>query len=299
MPSLSPLRYPGGKASLAPFIRSVLFANQVQGGAYVEPFAGGAAVALDLLLGEHVEEVQINDFDPRVFAIWTSILSQHSRFQELLETRPITLDEWEAQRQIYLNPGRHSTLRVGFAAFFLNRCNRSGIMVNGGPIGGKAQSGKWKIDARFNRETLRSRISEIHERRSQIKVSNLDCLELLENIECEYAEKKVLVYLDPPYFKQGPGLYFSSFDSKAHADLAERMKTFKLPWVMTYDAVPEVASLYEWANIETFGLRYSAFEQRKGGELLIWPDHIRMPSMEERQGVIFRDNKPSQGSVTV
>jgi DNA adenine methylase len=296
MRSLSPLRYPGGKASLSPLIKKVLFANHLQGGTYVEPFAGGAAVALNLLFDEHVEEILINDFDPRVFAFWKSILNQNTRFQEMLEKRPVTIEEWNIQRQIYLNPLEHSTVKVGFAAFFLNRCNRSGIMVNGGPIGGKLQTGTWKIDARFNREKLSSRISEIHDRRSQIEVTNSDCVDLLDQIEQRYAGQKALVYLDPPYFKQGPGLYFNSFDSKAHETLSERMKTFRLPWVMTYDAVPEVSRLYEWANSRQYGLRYSAYEQRRGGELLIWPDHVSMPEMYEREGVIFADAPLSKAS---
>jgi len=285
MSNPSPLRYPGGKGALFPVIESILYENALQGGTYAEPFAGGAAVAIGLLLGEHVGQILINDFDPRVHAFWEAILKQHTRFQSMLQEAPLTIDEWEKQRSIYLRPDKHSGVKVGFASFFLNRCNRSGIMVNGGPIGGKNQAGKWKIDARFNRDGLASRIEHIHEKREQIRLEGSDCIELLDKLERDYKGKRVLVYLDPPYFKQGPRLYFSSFDADAHARLAKRMKTFKLPWVMTYDHVPEISRLYRWANVRPFGLRYSAYEQRNGGELLIWPDRLKMPETAEKIGV--------------
>ena len=281
MINLSPLRYPGGKGSLTPVIEAILYANRLQGGTYVEPFAGGAAVALGLLIGEHVDQIVINDFDPRVHAFWSSILWQNTRFQAMLKNTPLTIEEWEQQRAIYLHPTKYSGLKIGFAAFYLNRCNRSGIMVNGGPIGGRHQSGKWKMDARFNRDGLAESVERIHEKRDQIRIAGLDCIELLDQLEQDYAGKHILVYLDPPYFRQGPRLYFSSFDCEAHAKLAERMKSFTLPWVITYDNVPEIRPLYQWANVRPFGLRYSAYEQRTGGELLIWPDSVDMPDTSD------------------
>lgn len=282
MRELSPLRYPGGKGALLPEVRAIMYANRLQGGTYIEPFAGGAAVAIGLLLGEHVDEIVINDFDSRVNAFWKAVVDQNKLLKRKISETPLTMEEWERQRAIYLKPGRHSRLAVGFAAFYLNRCNRSGIMVNGGPIGGKSQAGVWKLDARFNREGLCSRIDRISERREQIKVSGFDCLDLLDQVEEEYRGKRVLVYLDPPYFKHGPRLYFSSFDKAAHEALAERMKRFSLPWVMTYDHVPEIKKFYRWARVRPFGLSYSSYERREGREILIWPEHVNVPNWSQR-----------------
>ena len=44
----SPLRYPGGKAQLFPLVRDIIVANRLNGATYIEPFAGGAGLALKL-----------------------------------------------------------------------------------------------------------------------------------------------------------------------------------------------------------------------------------------------------------
>ena len=62
----------------------------------------------------------------------------------------ITPAERKRQKKIYAQGLEAGTLGLGFSTFFLNRTNHSGIL-NGGMIGGKAQTGDWKLDARFNR----------------------------------------------------------------------------------------------------------------------------------------------------
>jgi DNA adenine methylase len=133
----SPFRYPGGKQILSRLIAHLIHLNDCVGGTYLEPYAGGAGVALSLLFGEHVDRMLINDADPSIFACWNGILYDTNRFLKLLRDTPTTTEEWARQRQIYLNPKRHSSLKLGFATFYLNRCNRSGIIKNGGPIGGQ------------------------------------------------------------------------------------------------------------------------------------------------------------------
>jgi DNA adenine methylase len=195
----SPLRYPGGKTALGYFLGEVIALNGIQDCIYAEPFAGGAGAALSLLFSERVSKILLNDADPCIYAFWDSILNQSGRFLSLLDKTALTIDVWRRQRDIYRNPKRHSRVRVGFATFFLNRCNRSGIIMNAGPIGGIEQKGKWKIDARFNRQELRRRINKILVYRERIEISNKDAIDFLKNDVTPQARKKpVFVYLDPP-----------------------------------------------------------------------------------------------------
>ena len=155
----SPLRYPGGKARLATFLGDVITLNKIVNCTFVEPFAGGAGAALTLLFLEKVDSIIINDFDKAIYSFWDSILLDTDSFIEKLETVDLTIHEWERQKEIY-NSVDSTKLELGFASFYLNRTNRSGI-IEGGPIGGRNQSGKWKIDARFNRINLIERIKKI------------------------------------------------------------------------------------------------------------------------------------------
>ena len=271
----SPLRYPGGKGVLFDRLRAVLYENSLQGGTYIEPFAGGAGAALKLLYEEHVDSIVINDFDYRIYAFWKSVLDQKSRFIQKIMDCDVTIEEWNKQREIYLNPKNKSLVNVGFATFFLNRCNRSGILVNGGPIGGHEQKGKWKIDARFNKDGLIERIGRLGEHRHRIQVRNLDVLELLGEVENSAFGDRTFTYLDPPYFVKGEGLYLNAFKEEDHRKLANFMRyAFTKAWVMTYDNVSEIREMYSWSLLQDFDLRYSAYESRKGSEVLIAPEHI-------------------------
>src|SRR3990172_10519518 len=162
MPSVSPLRYPGGKGKLARFLSDTLELNQIRDGIYVEPYAGGAGAALNLLLTESCSRIIINDIDPCLSAFWTTILTKKNLFISRLLNTNATIIEWRHQRNIYLKHEQHSTIKVALATFFLNRCNRSGIISTGGPIGGINQCGPWRIDARFNKRQLIRRIEKIH-----------------------------------------------------------------------------------------------------------------------------------------
>ncbi len=267
----SPLRYPGGKAALTPFLAGILRANRLLDGVYVEPYAGGAGAALGLLIGEHVDRIVINDADRRVHAFWWAILNRTARFLKLLATTPVTIAEWRRQRQIYARPARHSQLRVGFATFFLNRCNRSGILVNAGPIGGYQQAGHWKLDARYDRTKLAARIERVARYRERIELFNRDAVDLLRSIiGRRKGASKTLVYLDPPYFRKGALLYLNAYRPRDHQRLARFLGT-PLPyrWVVSYDNVPEIRDLYTGFQQTPFDMTHTAYERRVGHEVLI------------------------------
>jgi len=257
----------------------VIAVNGLQDGVYVEPYAGGAGAALNLLMGEYVQRIVLNDADPCVYAFWNAILKRKDDFVRRIVSTPVTIEEWEHQREIYRNQSRYSRIMVGFAGFYLNRCNRSGIMVNGGPIGGVEQDGKWRIGARFNKEELIRRIEKIHLFRDRISVHNFDAIDFLTNVVNENTlHDKCLVYLDPPYFIKGRKLYLNHYIPCDHVNLASFMKgQTHFKWLMTYDDVPEIRHLYTNCNTISFQLNYSAHSRKLGNEVLIYGSNLVLP----------------------
>lgn len=275
----SPLRYPGGKAVLSEFLADVLAVNGLRDGTYVEPYAGGAGAALNLLFAEHVQRIVLNDVDPCVFAFWHAVLNRKDDLVRRVRKTPVSIAEWERQRDIYRQERRHSRIKVALAAFYLNRCNRSGIMVNGGPIGGFAQSGRWRLDARFNKDELIRRVEKIHTYRDRISFHNMDAIQFLERVVSHLSDRdKALVFLDPPYYEKGSRLYLNHYQHRDHAQLAEYMKReHAFRWVMTYDNVSEIRDLYEECSSLSFSLPYSAHGRKTGRELLIHCRSLVLP----------------------
>ena len=272
----SPLRYPGGKAKITDFLIRVMAANGLREPHYVEPYAGGAGAALRLLFEEYVEAVTINDADPRIQCFWRAVTEYNDGFLALLDKIEISVEEWRLQRTIYERCDVDNVLELGFAVFFLNRTTRSGIIHNGGPIGGFDQTGNYKIDARFNRSQLSRRIQRIGIYADRIDVYGDDGLSLLQKVDSdERSAATSFVYLDPPYYVKGAELYLNRFTHEQHRRLAEYLSTPKrFPWVMTYDNVEAIRNLYSECPRFSFNLSYSAYERRAGEELLIHPPSL-------------------------
>jgi len=280
MPTInSPLRYPGGKAVLSDFLAGVIQANGLSDGIYAEPFAGGAGAALNLLFSGHVDKILLNDADPCIFAFWSAVLKQTKGFLELLKKTPVSIDEWRRQREIYCNPSRHSNIKVGFATFFLNRCNRSGILMKAGPIGGYEQTGTWKIDARYNSHEQKRRIEKIALFKDKITIFNYDAIDFIKKEIFPLKEqRRILVYLDPPYYVKGSKLYLNHFVHRDHAALARFIKKkHDFYWVMSYDNVPEIRELYLDKEQVEFDLNYSAHTAKTGSELLVYDSTTLVP----------------------
>lgn len=264
----SPLRYPGGKSSLTGFLSRALDALELVGSTYVEPFAGGAGAGISLLLQERVARIVINDLDPAVHAFWSSITTRGEEFAQRVESVPLTLDEWRMQRAVYQRGPVASVDRfdLGFAFFYLNRTNRSGVL-NAGVIGGQGQSGRYKIDARFNREGLASRLRSIFALRDSIEVTSDDGRAVIER---HAADKNTLLYVDPPYVQMGGSLYLNSFKESDHALLATCLnRNAGANWILTYDDVQLIRDLYQDRYLTTFELNYSARNRGKASELMI------------------------------
>jgi DNA adenine methylase len=246
--------------------------------AIAEPFAGGAGASLTLLYLEETHRIYINDADPAIHAFWWTLVNRPQPFLDLLSSTRVTITEWRRQREVYRSKGRISRLRRGFSAFYLNRCNRSGIIMNGGPIGGVTQAGKWKVDARFNKAELRRRCEKVAEYTERIHVSGDDGIDFTKRLD----PKSTFFFVDPPYFEKGPTLYLNALDAEYHAALATQLNAMSdAPWVLTYDNCPEIRQMYSgWAAIRQFSPRYVAAERRIGKELLITPKWMRLPSFQ-------------------
>lgn len=282
----SPLRYPGGKACLTGFLADVIEMNDLRGCAYYEPYAGGAGAALSLLRDGVVSRVFINDADVRVNAFWVSVLEENERFVDRVFSTALTITEWYRQREVCANPGAHDRFDVGFAAFFMNRCNRSGVLTGAGPIGGLEQKGKWKLGVRFSREPLAERILKLANVRGQIHLTQLDAIDFLKStLPLGRDRKKVFVYLDPPYVHKGQRLYLNSYESKDHAQLARYIKGQRtLPWIMSYDDTEVVRGLYRDQQVTSVPIRYSLQTKRRAEELVIAPHRLTLPRACQLQG---------------
>lgn len=273
----SPLRYPGGKTRLLGFFRQIIRVNGLRDVTYVEPYAGGAGAALGLLLSGQVERIVINDFDPAISAFWRAVVSSPYAFAEMIKSVPLTINEWHKQKEIYKTPKSRSDLDLGFAAFYLNRTNRSGVS-NAGPIGGLDQSGNYKIDARFNRESLLERVRLIGLYQSRIEVRSDDGVGIVGQF---IREPNTLVYADPPYFVKGCSLYLNSFGDREHEALANCLNhEADGKWILTYDDVPQIAQLYRERRRINFSLSYSVHTARKAQETMVFSDSLVAPGSE-------------------
>lgn len=278
----SPLRYPGGKAPLADVVARIRKLNGLSDTEIAEPFAGGAGASLTLLFQEETPRVRINDADPAIHDFWWAATAQSGKVLDWLAGVPVTVDEWRRQRQIYHSPNA-SRLKRGVATFYLNRCNRSGIILDGSVIGGLEQTGRWGIDARFNREALRKRLERVAEYSERIAVSGDDALDFLQGLD----PNRTFCFIDPPYYHKGPTLYLNAIDSNYHAALAERLRALAGPWILTYDECPEIRGLYEWAHVREFQLSYSAAERRRGREVMITPHWMRLPESQKSRSITW------------
>ena len=276
----SPLRYPGGKGKVADYFKQIFKENLLYDGVYVEPYAGGASVALSLLFNEYASKIIINDIDRSIFAFWHSVLNKTNRLCRLIKDIPLTIDTWEAQKKIQEEKNRHGLLKVGFSTFFLNRTNRSGIL-GAGVIGGRQQTGKWKIDARYNKAELINRIERIAYYKDKIELHNSDAVELVKSLR-KKLPKKTLFYFDPPYYVKGKDLYLNYYDDSDHKEIATEInKVNKQKWIVTYDNVQPIRELYKNYRQVKYTLNYSAAKANKGEEVMIFSDNIYIakPSM--------------------
>lgn len=275
---VSPLRYPGGKLKVVDYIKRLFEVNDLCGGTYIEPYAGGASVALSLLFCKYASKIKINDIDRSIYAFWYSVLNDTDAFCRLITDMPVDMETWNRQREVQKRKKDEDLLSLGFSTFFLNRTNRSGIL-NGGVIGGKEQTGNYLIDARYNKKDLIERIEHIAGYADLIDLTSMDAVGLIKRYKRTPAAK-TLVYLDPPYYIKGRDLYLNYYNNDDHRAIAEAIKKYKGKWIISYDAVPFISELYKEFRQKEYHLSYSAGTPSKGREIMVYSDGLVVPDEE-------------------
>jgi DNA adenine methylase len=255
------------------FFERLISLNFRQPPPYVEPYAGGGSLALSLLFKGKVSEIFLNDLDPAIYSFWISQLHHPEEFIDLIRSTPVTPSEWRKQKQIYARGLRSGRIRLGFATFFLNRTNHSGIL-NGGMIGGKSQAGRWRLDARYNRAELIERVRRISSYRDRVHLSNSDACDFLET---RNIDNGALIYLDPPYYRAGRHLYFSYYRPQDHCALRDFIGSLRSPWVLSYDDHPETRKLYSAYRSRDVALMHTARTARIGREVMFFSERMRIP----------------------
>lgn len=283
----SPLRYPGGKNKLSAFIAKVCVENNINGH-YVEPYSGGASVALFLLLEGFVNKVTINDKDRSIYAFWHSVLNNTEALCEMIENVELTVEEWNRQREVQHNKKSADLLTLGFSTFYMNRTNRSGI-INAGPMGGMDQSGNYLIDCRFNKTNLISRIKRIAKEKKNIRLYKKDAIKLIDKIQNESENNNVVFYFDPPYYLKASSLYMNHYEDKNHKIVSDKIKSIQnIRWIVSYDNVPEIRELYSDCAKKEFEFKHTAYEIREGKEVLFFSDCLKEPSIENWNPLKFK-----------
>lgn len=275
----SPLRYPGGKTSIHQVVFEILKSNSLQQQAYVEPFAGGGGLALSLLFSGCVSEIHLNDVDPSIWSFWHSAIFETEEFTDRILNAEISIDTWRLQREIYLSGDVSRPVELGFAAFFLNRTNRSGIIKGAGVIGGLRQNGNYKIDCRFNREELAHRVQRIARYKKQIHVYREDAVQFLSTADFKVGTKAFFC-IDPPYYNKGSSLYTNFYRPHDHANLSQAISELRRPWIVTYDDTPQIRELYASFDLYHVDVNYSAHGKRVASELLIPSEGLVVPQLE-------------------
>jgi DNA adenine methylase len=272
----TPLRYPGGKQKIAPFIAEIIKCNKLEETEYVEPYAGGAGVAIELLVKGVVGSVRLNDSCLSVYSFWKTAVEKPEWLCRKILNSSLTIDEWKKQREIIRNSSEHSFEEVGFATLYLNRCNRSGIL-SGGVIGGLNQTGKWKMDARFSRQEMIMRIEAIASLRDNIFVTNLDAEEFL-GIYALTDSRSSFIYCDPPYVKKADRLYLNHYSLDDHRRIANTIQKLENPyWVVSYDNNELISDIYSKRKKFVYDLQYNARRAYLGSELFIFSDQLLVP----------------------
>ena len=275
--SYSPLRYPGGKTNIYELVSDFIKVNKLQRRHYAEPYAGGCGLALALLYHGHVCDIHINDIDAGIWSFWDSVLNHTDELVEKITKTNITITEWENQREVLKASDPSNPVNLGFATFFLNRTNRSGIIKNAGVIGGRDQTGNYKIDCRFNKGDLIRRIRRVEKYKNRIHLSNQDALGFMRTCQSDLPEE-LFFCIDPPYFNKGSSLYTNSYKKEDHVEIAEAILRLSRPWILTYDNAREIKALYSTQRQYQFSLNYSANVKRVGTELLIASKGLRIPT---------------------
>lgn len=266
--SLSPLRYPGGKYKIYDKVKNLIEKNKLGNRSYVEPFAGGFGIGLGLLRDNIVQTAVLNDFDPHIYNFWYTVFNHTDDFLQIMMETPITIEERQRQKEVY-DDNNADKVRDGFATFFLNRVNFSGV-ITGGPIGGFTQSGSYKLDCRFNKAEIVKKIHQISLLRNRIELYNCDASELIAQHLLDRVRTSFF-NIDPPYVKKGHRLYTNYFNEEDHRNLERNIAEYlgDSRWIVTYDDCELIHDIYSDYYMLEYDILHNAGGSIIGKEVVI------------------------------
>ncbi|MDR1153555.1 MAG: DNA adenine methylase [Bacteroidales bacterium] len=283
----SPLRYPGGKNKLAAFIAKICIDNSINGH-YIEPYAGGASVALFLLFEGYVSHITINDKDRSIYAFWYSVLNHTDELCHKIATIDISIDTWYTQKKLQQDKESINLLDLGFSTLFLNRTNHSGI-ITGGPIGGIEQKGKYKINCRFNKGEIINRIKKIANNKERITLYQKDAIDLIDIFEIGMEENNIIIYFDPPYYLKADSLYMNFYKSSDHLEVSERIKKIKkIKWILSYDNINDIKKIYSHFLHKEYSFKHTAYKARVGNEILFFSENLILTNIPNWNPLNFK-----------
>ena len=240
---LSPLRYPGGKRRLAGYVAAAIRLNKLRPKLFVEPFAGGASVALQLLNDGLVERIALGEKDPLLAGFWKTVFNDHEWLIRNLRATEPTLANWDRLKNREHRDDRSRAL----ACVFLNRTSFSGIIApGGGPLGGRAQTSPYTIGCRYAADAVARRITQAARLADRVLFVNRgDWQHTLRRVKARgYGRDEVLYYFDPPFYYKADKLYRFFFDDTDHRRLRDALGALGQPWVLSYDAAGPIIELY-------------------------------------------------------
>lgn len=287
--TLTPLRYPGGKTKYTDLFIDIITANKLDNCTFVEVFAGGSGAAVKLLLKGHVKALILNDLDVAIYSFWRIVKERSAELIDLIHSTRVSIAEWKRQKAIYDAKDTTNPLALAFATFYLNRCNHSGI-IEARPIGGMAQDGDYRINARYNKATSIAKIEAIAKHADAIEVSNMDGVAFLTHLKQKHRNRKCLVYFDPPYFQKGPALYLNHFNIEDHKKLRDCIIGCPFSWVLSYDNDDKILELYRGQNCDLYRnhLRHTITGNASAEELVI--SRLTLPKYLERLNKMTRQS---------
>lgn len=293
------LRYPGSKARFVNFISKSIALNLTQPSIFVEPFCGGASVSIALLENGVVDEIAINDIDPLISMLWSTVFSVTDAkwLSDQVLTIPLTLDEWRRQKALQPQNSKEAALKC----LFLNRTSFNGIIHQAGPLGGWGQK-SINIGVRFNRQRLADRILELSRLSPKVKVFNENWQSFCERFA---NDKRSIFYLDPPYYHKAEQLYGHIFEEATHVQLRDFLHSFNRPWLLSYDDSQEIRDLYRnvTSKARVVDNTYSTHPLGGGsfiGRELIYSNMKRLPaaakSTEKHVGLSIKEPRKTRAS---
>ena len=295
-PSVTPLRYPGGKTWLLGYVRKFIEFHKLESLTVIEPYAGSASISIGLLNNNIVDRAYLCEKDPLIVAFWNAILKHNDELVESLRLLEVSLDTWHSFKK-YLSREAAEKFNIqdlALAFLFYNRANFSGI-INAGPLGGKKQISQYKIDCRFNKERLVKKIKKLGEFTDRIQVVLGDGVQFMKSTLSSSDIDNLFFYVDPPYYNAGKVLYRHYFTEKDHTDLSDFLKSLDSPWLLSYDDSEIIKSLYRANTTSPVYTDYQSGHFKKGVKELLISNRLIPPFSPE----VSYDKQASKNKLSV